>query len=177
MQFETWFEQDLQSPIRVQYLRSTLFTLDSDANLIGVRVFDGGNPATLSGAVSATLIRPDEQTVPIAGEINGNAVSVVLPQAAYAYNGQFSIVIKVTDGSEVTTVCAAVGTIFRSETEAVVDPGTLITDINALIAQIETAVASIPLDYSELSAEVVALRDEMDQIDVSVEGTTLVINI
>lgn len=165
MQFETWFEQDLKKPIRVQYMKSTFFTLDSDANLIGVRVFDGGSPATLSGAVSATVIRPDNQTVPIAGEINGNAVSVVLPQAAYAFNGQFSIVIKVTDGSEVTTVCAAVGTIFRSETEAVVDPGTLITDINALIAQIEEAVESIPLDYSDLVEEVSDLENTVDQIE------------
>lgn len=160
--FETWFEQDLKKPIKVQYLRNTLFTMDNEANLIGVRLFENGTPATLSGSVSATIIRPDEQTVPIAGVVSGNEVSVVLPQAVYAYNGSFSLVIKLTTDNEVTTVCAAVGTIFRSETEAVVDPGTLITDINTLIARINEAVESIPMDYSVLSDEVADIKNEVN---------------
>lgn len=150
-QLETWIRQDLKMPLQVQYLSGTMFSQDNAANLVGVEVFDDGEPATLGGSVSANVVRSDGGTVTVSGgTLSGNKVSVVLPQAAYAIPGAISIIIKLTTSGTVTTLGAIVVNVYRSSTDAVVDPGTIIPSVQTLIAQIETAVASIPADYSSL---------------------------
>lgn len=149
--FETWLDQDLKKPVRIQYLSGNLFSQDNMGNLIGVNVTDDGAPATLGGSVSANVIRADGATVAVdTGVLSGNRASVTLPQAAYAVPGVITVVIKITSGTDVTTLAAVVTTVYRSSTDTIVDPGTIIPSIQALISQIETAVASIPSDYSSL---------------------------
>jgi len=147
---ETWFEQDLQKPVSVRVLTGNLFSMDNQGNLIGVKVLDGGEAATLSGTVSGNVIRQDGGTVAVSGTLSGNQASIVLPQAAYAVPGLITITIKLTSSSVVTTLAALTAVVYRTSTDVAVDPGTLISDINTLIAAIDTAVASIPADYSSL---------------------------
>ena len=148
---ESWFAQDLKKPVRVQYLDGVVFTQDNAGNLVGVNVFDNGEAASISGTVSANVIRSDGGTVAIeTGTISGNQVSVVLPQAAYAVPGVISIIIKITASSVVTTICCVVANVYKSTTDTAVDPGTIIPSIQTLISEIDTAVASIPADYSSL---------------------------
>ena len=147
---ETWYEQDLKQPVGVHYIDGNVFSQDNNGNLIGVRVYDEGETATLSGTVSASIIRADGVTVAAVGSLSGNAVSVILPQAAYEVPGPLSVVIKLVGGGSTTTLCAAVANVYRSETDSIIDPGTIIPSIDALIAEIQAAVASIPADYSEL---------------------------
>ena len=147
---ETWYKQDLKQPVKVNYLDGNVFSRDNQGNLVGVRVFDDGEPATLSGSVSASVIRADGATVAVSGVLSSNECYVILPQTAYAVPGVLSVVIKITSGSTVTAVCAMVANVYQSATDATVDPGTIIPSIETLIASIEAAVASIPADYSEL---------------------------
>lgn len=147
---ETWFNQDLKRPVKVHYLDGNVFSSDNSGNLIGVNVFDNGEPASLSGTVSGSAIRSDGATVALTGSLYGNQASVVLPAAAYAVPGVISIVIKLTLGSAVTTLCAVVSNVYQSSTSTAVDPGTIIPDVEALVAAINEAVASIPSDYSAL---------------------------
>lgn len=149
-QIESWFNQDLKEPVKVRYLDGNVFSQDNNGNLIGVYVFDNGEPATLSGSVSASIIRSDGGTVAAVGTLSGNQVSVILPQSAYAIPGVISVVIKLTSGSDVTTLCAVVGNVYTSSTDTVIDPGTIIPSVETLIAAIDAAVASIPADYSSL---------------------------
>lgn len=150
-QLETWFRQDLKQPLKVQYLGGNLFSQDNQANLIGAEVFDEGVAATLGGSVSASVIRADGGTVTVpSGTVSGNKASVVLPQAAYAVPGQVSIVLKLTQSGVVTTLAALVAIVYKSSTDTVIDPGTILPSVETLIAQINTAVASIPADYSSL---------------------------
>ena len=149
-QIETWYNQDLQQAVKVRYIDGNVFSADNAGNIIGVNVFDGGEPATLSGSVSGLVIRADGSTVAIVGTLSGNQVSVALPQSAYAVPGAISVVVKLTDGETVTTLLAVVGVVYMSTTDTVVDPGTIIPDITTLVAEIEAAVASIPADYSDL---------------------------
>lgn len=153
-QIESWFNQDLKEPVKVRYLDGNVFSQDNNGNLIGVYVFDNGEPATLSGSVSASIIRSDGGTVAAVGTLSGNQVSVILPQSAYAIPGVISVVIKLTSGSDVTTLCAVVGNVYTSSTDTVIDPGTIIPSIETLIAAIETAIASVPADYSTLLADI-----------------------
>ena len=148
---ESWVKSDLKRAVKVQYLQGNVFSLDNDGNLVGVNVFDDGEPATLAGSVSANVIRSDGTTVVIAsGTLSENKASVLLPQAAYAVPGVISIIIKLTEDSTVTTLAAVVTNVYRSSTDTIVDPGTIMPSIQTLITEIETAVASIPADYSSL---------------------------
>lgn len=147
---ETWYNQDLSAPVQVQYIHGNVFSQDNNGNLIGVNVYQDGQPATLSGSVSASVIRADGATVAVTGALSGNRASVTLPQACYAVPGVLSVVIKLTSGTTVTTLCAVVANVYQSTTDTVVDPGTIIPDIGTLVEEIEAAIASIPADYSSL---------------------------
>lgn len=146
---ETWFNQDLQSPVVVHHLHGNFFSQDNQGNLIGVNVFDGGEPATLSGTVTAYVIRADGATVPVTGSLNGNKCSVILSSDCYSIEGSLSVVIKLTGGGSVTTLCALVAYVYRSDTDTAVDPGTIIPSVEALIELIEQTVATIPSDYTD----------------------------
>lgn len=147
---ENWYNQDLNSAVKVQYLNGNVFSMDNNGNKIGVNVFLDGEPVTLTGSISANVIRADGGTISVSGTASDNQAYVVLPQACYAIPGVISIVIKNTVGSDVTTLCAVVANVYQSSTDTVVDPGTIIPSVQALISDIETAVASIPADYSSL---------------------------
>lgn len=147
---ETWLNQDLQEAVHVRYLDGNVFSMDNNGNKVGVNVFSGGEPVTLSGSISANVIRSDGATVVVSGESSENSAWVVLPQAAYAVPGVISVVIKNTVSSDVTTLGAVVANVYQSTTDTTVDPGTIIPSVQALITSIETAVASIPADYSSL---------------------------
>lgn len=132
--FETWLKSDLKKPLKVVQLEGNLFSQDNGGNLIGAEVTDGGQAATLSGNVTGYFMRADGETVIITGTLSGNRASIVLPASAYVVVGQASIVIKVGD----TTVGACVGYVYRTTTDAIVDPGHVIPSLEELLAQIAT---------------------------------------
>ena len=150
MVIETWFSQDVKKPVQVHYIDGNVFSQDNSGNLIGVLLMDGDDEVTVSGTVSANVIRSDGTTVAVSGTKSGNKAQVVLPQSAYAVPGLISVIIKTTDSGAVTTLCAVVGNVYQSTTDTVVDPGTIIPSVQTLIASIEAAVSSIPADYSSL---------------------------
>lgn len=159
---ETWFEQDLKRPVKINRLDGNVFSQDNEGNLIGVELFDNGEPAVISGTVSGTVIRADGGTVAISsGTLSGNQCSVILPSAAYAVPGLISVVIKLSSGGRITTVCAVVAMCYRSSTDIAIDPGTIIPDITALIATINDAISTIPSDYDALVKDVKSISEEM----------------
>lgn len=151
-QNETWLNHDMLEAVRVQYLDGNLFSMDNAGNLIGVNLTRDGVDYSGGGSVSANVIRADGSTVSVVGALSGNVATVVLPQAAYAVPGVASIVVKLTVSGEVTTIAAVVANVYLSSTDSVVDPGTIIPSVQALISAIESSVASIPADYSALWA-------------------------
>ena len=159
---ETWFNQDLQNPVHVQYLDGNVFSQDNLGNLIGVHVFDDGEPAVLSGSVSGNVIRQDGGTVAVTGTLSGNDCYIILPAAAYSTPGPISVIIKLTGGGSTTTLCAIVANVYQASTDTPVDPGTIIPDIAALIATINAAILSIPSDYDALVKDVQAINDEIN---------------
>ena len=93
---------DLQQPVKVQYLDGVIFSQDNQGNVINVAVFDGGEPAEISGTVSANIIRSDGGTVAATGgTITGNVASIALPAAAYAVPGVVSVVVPVSYTSSI----------------------------------------------------------------------------
>lgn len=159
---ETWFNQDLREPVHVQYLDGNVFSQDNLGNLIGVHVFDDGEPAVLSGSVAGNVIRSDGGTVPVTGMLSGNDCYIILPAAAYSTPGPISIIIKLTGGGSTVTLCAVVANVYQASTDTPIDPGTIIPDVNSLIAAIDAAIASIPPDYDALVKDVNAINDEIN---------------
>lgn len=149
-QNETWLNHDLSSAVKVQYLDGNLFSMDNAGNLIGVILTKDGVAYSGGGTVSANVIRADGGTVAVTGALSGNVATVVLPQAAYAVPGVASVVVKLTASGEVTTIGAVVANVYESTTSTTIDPGTIIPSIQTLVNQINTAVSSIPADYSAL---------------------------
>ena len=145
---------DLTQNVKPQFLHGNLFSQDNAANTINVHVFNGGEPAALGGSISANVIRSDGATVAVSGAIDGNKAYIILPQACYAVPGVIKIIIKNTESTTVTTIAAVVANVYASSTDTVVDPGQIIPSVAALIAEIEAAVDSIPVDYSGLLATI-----------------------
>lgn len=147
---------NLNQPVPATFLHGNLFSQDNAGNTINVHVMDNGEPATIGGTVSANVIRADGNTVAVSGAIEGNKAYVILPQACYAVPGRVEIIIKLTQSTTITTIAAIVANVYRSTTDTVVDPGTIIPSIQTLIEEIEEAMDSIPVDYSGLLATIAA---------------------
>lgn len=144
---ETWFHQDLQEPVKVNYLNGNLFSNNGNGNRIGVVLTNNGeNLASISGTVSGYVVTADGSTVPCTGSKSGNRASILIPAAAYQ-PGSIFITVFVTDGTTVTTIGAVCTTVMRSRTNAQVDPGSTVTDwtqtINAAMQSVETAAANL----------------------------------
>lgn len=153
------YDVDISQPLLPTVLQPMMVTGDKLANRIGVRLKSGAQPYTPDGSCRGYVLRADGATVPILnGVVNGNEMYIDLPEAAYAVQGSVVISIVCVTSTAITTVFLGSGSVNRSQTDVVIDPGTVIDDISTLIQAIETAVASIPLDYSALSAAVTALQ-------------------
>ena len=134
------------------FLNRSIGSGDDLANRFGVRVFRDGVPVQLSGTCTGYFIRSDGGTIVVQnGAISGNVAYVTLTDICYATEGNFSLAIKVTSGGETVTMRIVDGTVSRTSTGAWVDPGTILPSIEDLLAAIESAVESIPSDYSEVA--------------------------
>lgn len=130
--FETWLKNDLKKPIKVEQLHGNLFSGDNEGNKIGVELFDNGAAASVSGSVYGYIIRADGVTVPVNGMLDGNKAYIVLPASAYIVVGQMSIVIKIGD----MTVGACTAYVYRTTTDAIIDPGDVVPSLSELLEKI-----------------------------------------
>lgn len=130
--FETWLKNDLKKPVKVERLNGNLFSADNQGNLIGVIITDDGNTAQIEGETTGYIIRDDGKTVVVQGTTDGNRASIILPESCYAVIGSISIVIKVGR----TTVGACTGHVYRTSTEAIVDPGDVVPSIDELLVKL-----------------------------------------
>ena len=148
-QFEQWFSQDFHDDIIIRHRENVMFSGDDKGAIVGVRLYNNETPYSGGGTVSGAVKRSDGGLVALTGTLAGNAASVVIPASALAYPGPIGVRIILTQGGSVTTVLKAIYSV-DDNTGAAVDPGTIIPSINDLITAINTAVASIPSDYSAL---------------------------
>lgn len=148
-QFKQWFEQDFTEEITVRHCESVMFTGDDNGAVVGVYLYENGAPYSAGGTVTGAVKRSDGGLVALTGTLSGNAASVVIPAAALACPGPIGVHIILTQGGSTTTVLKTIYSVDDNNGVAV-DPGTIIPSINDLITAINTAVASIPSDYTAL---------------------------
>lgn len=133
---------DLSKVQKVDQLEGPLYQLESGGHTFNITCLMDGAAASVSGTASARFLRADEQTVVVSGTVSGNVVSITLPQSCYTANGRFGMVVFVS-GSDVTTaVYAVAGSVYRSTSDTIVDPGSVIPSLEELLAQIERCEAA-----------------------------------
>ena len=128
---------ELNRPVTIKHLDGMFFSQDVQANRIVVSVVRGGVNENLSGSVSANIIRADGATVVQTGEVSGNVATVTLPAAAYAVPGAIAVFVKHTGSGVTSTIAAVTGYVYKSTTDTIVDPGTVVPNINELLAMID----------------------------------------
>lgn len=112
---------------------------EKSAHSLTIRLREGREPATLhSQDVTAYFIRSDKSTVIWDGNLSGSTVSVTMKESCYVQPGGFSLVIMIGDEDDRTAVFWGVGTVVRSATDSLVDPGGKIPSLEALLALIGT---------------------------------------
>ncbi len=150
MQFPNMFFVDVDKGPSTQTL-NPLFLGDALANRIGVYLYKDGEPFSPGGSAFGRAVLSGGETVLIQnGVVSENAIYVDLPSGVYAEQGPVKITVSWTDGTTTTTVLEGTGNIRLTETGTIIDPGTIISDVTALIQAIEMAVASIPPTYTDL---------------------------
>ena len=81
---------------------------DTKADRFGVRVYRDGEAVSLSGcSIQGYMMRPNGTNLAITGSdtgVSGNEAWVDLPQAAYDYEGQFCLALKLIGGGVTGTV-------------------------------------------------------------------------
>lgn len=152
--FQKSFTQDIRQKVEARHCGGLMFTGDALSDTISVSLYDGVEAYAVSGTVTCNVIRADGATVPVVGTSSGNTMSATLTAACFANPGPLIVIMKITSSDTTTTVLKAVYTVDVGETGTIVDPGTIIQDVTALIAAIDAAVASIPADYSDLLATI-----------------------
>lgn len=145
---EKWYDQDLTKTVSTRML-GNLYYEDANSLKIGVRVFNNGEPVTLSGSINGYCVLADGTTVPIAGTRSGNTAYITLIPSAYMVPGLIYITIKNTASSVVTTLLACGGVVVKSRTSQVAPSQQVIDDwtnqISAELQQFEDVIAEVDI--------------------------------
>lgn len=162
---------DISKSLLRTYAGIVLVTGDKNANRFGANIFRAGEPVDLTGCtVLAYFIRPNTDTLPIDGKVEGNTAYVDLPAACYTSDGAFSLAIKISSTDITQTVRVVDGCIRLTQTDNLVDPGEVVPTLDELfatIAAMETATNAAKEtadDAAATAAEATATVAEAKQI-------------
>lgn len=87
------------------FLTRRIGRADDDANRFGVRVFRDGQAEDLSGVTCKGYFTDSTGTrTTLTGTVSGNKAYVTLTDACYTNEGNFTLAIKLTTSSVITTV-------------------------------------------------------------------------
>ena len=170
---ENRFVCDLAKPVQAQALKGNVFSLDNLGSRISVLIYDNGQPATISGSVTANCILPDGSTVNVNGSLTtengGSKAYVDIPQSCLLIPGILKIAIKCTSSSVITTLAAIVANVYMTKTDNVITPSAqIISDWNA---EISSAIASQNAIIATGLYEHTRLNSSTDLNDLKARGT------
>ena len=124
---------------KVVNLTGTAFMEEAGAHKFSISAEDAtGAATTFSGTVSALFLRADNTTVAIDGSISDGKAEVTLVSDCYHVPGRFCISVYISDGTDSACVYAAVGNVYRTSSDVVLDSGATIPTL----AQLQAAYAA-----------------------------------
>jgi len=194
---ENRFVCDLSKPVQAQALKGNVFSLDNLGSRLSVLIYNNGQPATISGSVTANCILPDGSTVNVNGGLtteNGNSKAYVdIPQSCLLIPGILKIAIKCKSSSVITTLAAIVANVYMTKTDNVITPSQQIindwnAEISAAIATQNAAIANQDTKINDLKSALSEHTDNLipeykqkqwtlsDSVVITADGCRLVIN-
>lgn len=119
---------------------NAFFDGEQGAHTFIIAAMRGGEPLTLSGAVSATFLNPNDAVVSLSGSIVSGAAVVTLTDACYALSGRFTLTISVNGA----VVYECQSRVRRRSSSTIYDPSGEISaaTLSAEIAEMRTATAA-----------------------------------
>lgn len=154
---------DLDKPLVRVNVGGVMASNDKQADKYSVSVTRNGANVSLTGcSVYGYMILPNGETIKIAGTVSGNTASVIIPQSGYAYDGAFTLAIKVSGADYNETLVIFDGHIAQTVSETVVDGNRVlygVDEILALIDDMEEAEAAADTAAENASAKATAANN------------------
>ena len=139
--------------VSIEDLRGMAFQAEDGGHTFEISgINDAEEAVELSGTVAGVFMRPDGTDVALTGTASDGIVSVTLSDACYAVAGRFGLTIFVTADSKKTCVYACIGAVAQTSYGTVA--GDTPQDVVDLINAINTAIAGIPADYTQIMAAI-----------------------
>ena len=115
------------------FANRTVGEWDELGDVFGVRLHRNGQEVPLDMVTCTGYFeRPDGSTVVILGDRDGSLAWVQLPKTCYAITGQFKLTIKVTLDDVTATVRIVDGTVVNTAVGDMIDPGSIVPDMEGL---------------------------------------------
>ena len=165
MQFERWFTVNIDAGRATAVdLGPVLYEGDIDPLKIGVRLVNSEGDVSIQGNAAARCITADGRTLtPLESGKSGNAAWLIVPQDALTSPGKIEIFLRIEDTGTTAVTLYAYGTVKRTDTGEIVNPGTPIPNVEEL---------------QQAAADCIAATEAIiatGAISASVSGTTLII--
>jgi len=139
---------------KVVNLTGTAFMEEAGAHVFHISAEDASGAAiAFTGTVSALFLRADNTTVAIDGEISDGAAEITLVSDCYHVPGRFSIAVYVSDGTNSACVYAAVGNVYRTSSDVVIDSGATIPTLAQLQAAYQACIEATAQATNAVSYE------------------------
>ena len=134
--------------IHRSFLKHSIGMKDQKADHFGVRVFRNGEAVSLTGvSVQGVFMPPQGSPIAITSGniVSGNVAEVVLPQACYNYDGQFTLAIKLVDASNSVTGTVRIvdGMVDNTHASGTVAPTSAVPTYQEVLSAYEQAIAVI----------------------------------
>lgn len=127
-------------------LGAIMFEGDNESNVLKLQFFRDYIPFDMTGhSVVGLVIRADGGTVYLneGFTVEDNRVSIPLPQSCFAVPGQITISVRAIKDGVKTIVFHGTGTVIRSSTDTIIDPGQVIPSVDDVIAKLDEMDAKI----------------------------------
>lgn len=168
--------------IHRSFMNKTIGSGDKAANRFGVRIFRNGEPVELGlTSVQGIFLNASGQSIAITDGniVSGNMAAVVLPQACYNVEGQFTLAIKLIGGGVTGTMRIVDGVVDNTHADGAVSPTYDIPtyeEILAVYEQMEEAVEIVADLQDTLDTQYVGFRrylnanDDLFALDMGAYG-------
>jgi len=142
---------DLSKPICRKNVGLVMGSGDEKANTFSVGVKKDGKEVTLTGCtVVGYLIMPNDETIRIAGKVEDNQASVIVPKSGYVYDGAFTLTIKTAVSTQENTLAIFDGEIGRTTSGNIVDGNRVVYGVTDIMNMIDS------MDQAEKDAKAAA---------------------
>ena len=134
--------------IHRSFLKHSIGYKDTAADHFGIRVFRNGEPVSLTGVSVQGIFMPpqgDPIAITTGNIVSGNEAEVVLPQACYNYDGQFTLAIKLVDATNAVTGTMRIvdGMVDNTHASGTVAPTSAVPTYQEVLSAYEQAIAVI----------------------------------